>query len=189
MIELRPVDNRFVLQTWHWWQDARWRSHEIPLMPHSPGQVFDIYDRMQRNGDCLWGVWDDQEPIGLIIFDQISTAHETAFLTNRFSENNSEVVVKAVILAMDWAFKNLRLHKIYSKVVSPLRLFDNYFEREGIMKEACRDPETGDRLDFTLFGITKDNFYASAPTKRVLRNRSREAPKEPVSEILGDGKL
>lgn len=171
MVELRPMDTKFVLETWEWFQDPEWLSHDLSIRPHSAQAVFEMYQRMSSRGEFIWCVWKEDKPIGVIIFESVNYTHETAYLTARFGERKSIDITTSCCLAMDWAFKHLRLYKIYRKTVEHWNLDLKHFEKEGVLKEACRDPETGKRMDFFILGITKEKFYNMPLTKRVLRNR------------------
>ncbi len=111
----------------------------------------------------------DSRAVGLIGLLHISKMHETAECYGVIGEKEfwgKGIGTESHLLLIDWAFKNLGLHKIWADIraenTAIIKIIQKLgFEVEGTLRE--EKLIRGKRIDVVRIGLLRDEFYRANP--------------------------
>lgn len=117
------------------------------------------------------------KPIGLASLVDIQIAHRRAELLMGIPNQDDRKQAAAVIgtlLILDFAFNQIGLHKLTTKVIannqhSQKSNISGGFFREGLLRQHLRDPKSREWLDCYENGLVEDEFRESAVIARLSR--------------------
>jgi len=120
----------------------------------------------QRNDLVIFGIrlLEDKRLIGSCQLHSINHVHRSAELQIRIGEPSQRgqgYGTEAVRLLLDFAFKDLNLHRVYLHVFSTnaaaIRLYEKAgFKREGLLRKAAHID--GAYVDIVMMGILREDY-------------------------------
>ena len=148
-----------------WINDRSEVLWNAPYRPVTEAQHAEWFGAIQRQKDTvIFGVrlLDAQRLIGSCQLHSINDIHRSAELQIRLGESEGRghgYGTEAVQLLLDFAFRDLNLHRVYVHVLGTngraLRLYEKVgFVREGTLREAAHID--GRYVDIELLGILRD---------------------------------
>jgi RimJ/RimL family protein N-acetyltransferase len=142
--------------------EVLWNASYRPVTEAQHAEWFDAIQR--RKDTVIFGIrlLDTQRLIGSCQLHSINNIHRSAELQIRLGESKGRghgYGTEAVQLLLDFAFKDLNLHRVYVHVLGTneraLRLYAKVgFLREGTLREAAHI--NGRYVDIVLLGILRD---------------------------------
>lgn len=131
--------NRSHLKQWlNWVEEARTVDDEVQYLENLSKDVY-------TSKNLEFGIWYDNKIIGNICLLNIDRANKLGSLGYSLDEayQNKGIMTQCVKAIIDFAFKELNLHRIELK----------------ILKENLKSKAIGQRLDFRLEGVSKESYY------------------------------
>ncbi len=164
-VALTPLCANDLPVLFHWINDRSEVLWNAPYRPVSEAQHAEWFETIQRRKDtAIFGIrlLDTQRLIGSCQLHSISEIHRSAELQIRLGESDGRghgYGTEAVQILLDFAFKDLNLHRVCVHVLGTneraLRLYEKVgFHREGTLREAAHID--GRYVDVALLGILRD---------------------------------
>lgn len=150
-----------------WINDREQVLFNAPYSPVSEAQHKAWFDAIQQQKTTvIFGIrlLKGANLIGTCQLHNISGVHRTAELQIRLGEKRERgrgYGTEAVRLLLDFAFKDLNLHRVYLHVFAvneaALRVYEKVgFVREGVLRKAAHID--GDYVDIVVMGILRDEY-------------------------------
>jgi len=117
---------------------------------------------------------DTERGAGMVSLAEISLRHGRAEFLVGMRGGSARMALEASLLALEFAFAALRLHKVTSTVYAGNEraltpTLGLGFRLEGRLRDHARDPRTGQWLDLHLSALFEPDFRSPANAARALR--------------------
>jgi len=152
-----------------WWADAAFLRlfDSMPAFPESVAQLSKrLEDSEQGKRNFMFGIrpLNDNKLLGLVELDGIIWQHGTSSLSIAIGEKGERgkgYGTEAMALILDFAFRELNLHRVFLTVFSyntaAIALYEKLgFYREGAHREHLQ--RDGQRYDMLLYGILRQEW-------------------------------
>jgi RimJ/RimL family protein N-acetyltransferase len=156
-----------------WYQDAEYLRllDAVSAAPRAPSALREWIENRQRAHDgFLFGVrlHADDELIGVVELDGILWNQQASWLSIGIGEpgrRGQGYGAEALRLALDFAFRELNLHRVqltvFSYNVAAIALYEKLgFQREGAYREFLQ--RDGQRYDMYLYGLLRREWEAQS---------------------------
>jgi RimJ/RimL family protein N-acetyltransferase len=166
-VVLTPVTDDDLPVMLNWINDREQAIFNAPYKPVSPRQHQEWFESVQRRSDMqLFGVRlsDTGELIGTCQLHSINKVHRSAELQIRLGQvqqRGKGYGTEAVRLLLEFAFKDLNLHRVNLHVFSTnqaaIRVYEKVgFAREGLLRSAAYI--NGEYVDVLVMGILQNEY-------------------------------
>lgn len=121
----------------------------------------------------------DARPLGMASVAEVSLEHRRAEFIVGVRDAAPGVALESTLLALDWAFRTMRLQKATAAVYGG----NDYafasarhlgFQVEGRLRRHLKDPATGEYVDLSLLGLLAEEFYSPANRRLARRLLGRD---------------
>jgi RimJ/RimL family protein N-acetyltransferase len=166
-IALAPLDNDDLPSLMSWINDREQVLFNAPYKPVHESQHKAWFESIQQRNDIvIFGIrlLRDNQLIGSCQLHSIDHVHRSAELQIRIGDTlqrGQGYGVEAVRLLLDFAFKDLNLHRVYLHVFSSntaaIRVYEKVgFVREGLLRKAAHI--NGEYVDVVVMGILREEY-------------------------------
>jgi methionyl-tRNA formyltransferase/GNAT superfamily N-acetyltransferase len=150
-----------------WLNEPEQMLCNTPYKPVQEGQHEAWFESVQHCNDLIiFGIrlLESKKLIGSCQLHSVNYVHRSAELQTRIgdtSQRGQGYGMEAVRLLLEFAFKDLNLHRVYLHVFSTntaaIRLYENAgFKKEGMLREAAYI--NGKYVDLAVMGILRDEY-------------------------------
>lgn len=171
-IRLTALEKPDVMVMHRWYQDPDFlRPFDASVaFPRGKDQLEELFgDIRKTDNNYFFAIrpLEDETLIGVAELDGILWSHGTAWLAigiGNANMRNQGYGTEAMTLLLDFAFRELNLHRIQLSVFAnnprAIRVYENLgFQREGVFREFLH--RDGQRYDMLLYGILRREWEAS----------------------------
>jgi RimJ/RimL family protein N-acetyltransferase len=149
-----------------WWADADFlRLYDsMPAFPQSVAQLAKrLEDSEQGKTNFMWGIrpLGNEKLLGLVELDGIIWPHGTSAVSiaiGEQAERSQGYGGEAMTLVLDFAFRELNLHRVFLTVFSYNRAAIAMYEKLGFTREGAHREHLqrdGQRFDMLLYGMLR----------------------------------
>lgn len=166
-VVLTPLTPADLPLMFDWINDREQVLFNAPYKPISEGQHERWFEAIQQRNDVvIFGIrlLDTDKLIGSCQLHGLNWVHRSAELQIRIGEVSARrqgYGTQAVRLLLDFAFKDLNLHRVYLHVFSTnaaaIRVYEKVgFVREGLLRQAAHID--GEYIDVQVMGILREEY-------------------------------